>query len=237
METDDRRLRACGVTKTFQLGKVAVPALRGVDMDVGAGEVVVLMGPSGSGKTTLLSILGCILAPSAGEVWVMGRQAAGLPEAELARIRLAHIGFIFQGYNLFPTLEAAENVQVALDLRGVRGAAARDRAREALAVVGLADKARVLPRDLSGGQKQRVAIARALVGEPEIILADEPTAALDSETGRTVIGLLRRLAVDRGRTVVIVTHDVRIVEFADRVVRIEDGRIAPREGASGCCNA
>lgn len=226
------QLRASGVAKTFTLGKVEVPALRGVDMAVAAGEVVLLMGPSGSGKTTLISILGCILAPSAGNVAVMGRETAGLPEAELAKVRLAHIGFIFQGYNLFPTLYAEENVRVSLDLRGVKGHDAVKRSRDALAAVGLADKFRVLPRDLSGGQKQRVAIARALVAEPEILLADEPTAALDSETGKSVIGLLRNLAVTHGRSVVIVTHDSRIAEFADRVIRIEDGRIVgPTQGA------
>jgi putative ABC transport system ATP-binding protein len=223
-------VRATGVSKVFKLGKVEVPALRGVDLTVAAGEVVLLMGPSGSGKTTLLSILGCILTPSSGSVAVMGRETAGLPERALAPVRLAHVGFIFQGYNLFPTLYASENVQVALDLRGLRGAEADRRAVAALSAVGLADKARVLPRDLSGGQKQRVAIARALVAEPEILLADEPTAALDSETGRAVIGLVRELAVTRDRAVVIVSHDARIAEFADRVIRIEDGRIVDHGG-------
>jgi putative ABC transport system ATP-binding protein len=218
-------LAAKGVAKIFRLGKVEVAALRGVDLTVAAGEVALLMGPSGSGKTTLLSILGCILSPSAGSVAVLGRDTAGLPEGELAKVRLAHFGFIFQGYNLFPTLTAEENVRVALDLRGVKGADAVERSRQALDAVGLGDKFRMLPRDLSGGQKQRVAIARALVAEPDILLADEPTAALDSETGKAVIAILRELAVTHGRSVVIVTHDPRIAAFADRVIRIEDGRI------------
>jgi len=230
MATGGILLAATGVTKTFTLGTVAVAALRGVDMVSRAGEVVLLMGPSGSGKTTLLSILGCILAPTSGSVRIMGRETTGLAEPERARIRMAHIGFIFQAYNLFPTLYAEENVRVSLDLRGMAGTAAQKRSMAALAAVGLAEKANVLPRDLSGGQKQRVAIARALVAEPEILLADEPTAALDSETGRAVIALLRDLAVTRGRTVVIVSHDARIAAFADRVIRIEDGTIATTGG-------
>lgn len=230
MAGDRTLLAAVGVEKTFTLGKLRVPALRGVDIAIAAGEVALLMGPSGSGKTTLLSILGCILSPTAGRVTVMGRETAGLPERELAKVRLAHIGFIFQGYNLFPTLYAVENVQVALDLRGVSGPEAQRRSLAALEAVGLADKAAVRPRDLSGGQKQRVAIARALVAEPDIILADEPTAALDSETGHAVIGLLRELAVAHGRSVVIVSHDPRIAVFADRVIRIEDGRIVAEGG-------
>ncbi len=214
-----------GLTKEFRTGHVTVPALCGVDLDVRAGEVALFMGPSGSGKTTLLSILGCILSPTSGSLRIKGREAAGLPEKELAILRLAHFGFIFQNYNLFRTLTAAENIQVALDLKGIRGQEVQDRVAAALESVGLADKARMRPEDLSGGQKQRVAIARALAGEPEIILADEPTAALDSENGRLVIGLLRQLALKRGRGVVIVTHDPRILEFADRTVSIEDGRI------------
>jgi len=213
------------LTKTYAEGPAAARALDGVDLDIPAGEVTLLMGPSGSGKTTLVSIMGCILRPSSGSVKVLGREIAGLRESELPTIRLHHIGFVFQGFNLFPTLSAGENVEQAFDLKGVRGGAARKKSMELLSMVGLAEKYRAFPADLSGGQKQRVAIARALAGEPDIILADEPTAALDGTSGRTVLELLRRLAVTQQRAVVIVSHDPRTLSFADRVVRIEDGRI------------
>lgn len=215
-----------GVTKTYAEGSAGVPALRGVDLDVQAGELVLLMGPSGSGKTTLLSIMGCILTASSGSVKIGGLEVFGLREKELPRVRLEHIGFIFQGFNLFPTLTAGENVELMLDLKSVSGAPAKARAKELLEQVGLGDKYNSFPADLSGGQKQRVAIARALAGDPKVILADEPTAALDSTTGRNVMAMMRDLAHERGRAVVIVTHDPRLMEFGDRVVRIEDGLIA-----------
>jgi putative ABC transport system ATP-binding protein len=208
-----------------------VPALRGVDMDVDPGEMVLLMGPSGSGKTTLLSIMGCILAASSGSVRIAGMEVTKLGEKQLPPVRLKHIGFVFHGFNLFPTLTTGENIEVMLDLKGVRGAEAKRRAAELLERVGLGEKYGSFPADLSGGQKQRVAIARALAGDPGIVLADEPTAALDSRTGRNVIEMMRNLAHQRGRAVVIVTHDGRLREFADRVVRIEDGIIAPPESA------
>jgi putative ABC transport system ATP-binding protein len=214
------------VTKSYGSGATATHALKGVDLDVRPKEVLLMEGPSGSGKTTLLSIMGAILRPTSGRVIVGGRDIAKLPERELPRVRLEELGFVFQGFNLFPALTAQENVGIALDIRGARGAAAEARARQALDAVGLADKARSLPRDLSGGQKQRVAIARALVGEPRIILADEPTASLDAESGRRIMELLRSLATNDGRAVVVVTHDARIFEYADRVVRIDDGRLA-----------
>jgi putative ABC transport system ATP-binding protein len=218
-----------GVTKTYESGAVAVQALRGVDLDVAPGEVLMLLGPSGSGKTTLLSIMGCILRATTGSVRIDGREVARLSESMLPRVRLEHFGFVFQGFNLFPALTAIENVELALDLRGVRGRPARRRAEDALSQVGLADKADQLPANLSGGQKQRVAIARALVGDPSILLADEPTAALDSESGRVVMDLLCRLARERGRAVVLVTHDARTFQYADRIVEIEDGRVHPRD--------
>jgi putative ABC transport system ATP-binding protein len=218
-----------GVTKTYQSGAIAVHALRGVDLEVAPGEVLMLLGPSGSGKTTLLSIMGCILRATSGSVRIEGREVTQLPESMLPRVRLEHFGFVFQGFNLFPALTAAENVELALDLRGVRGRLARKRAEEALTRVGLAGKAAVLPANLSGGQKQRVAIARALVGDPAILLADEPTAALDSDSGRVVMELLCVLARERGRAVVLVTHDARTFRYADRIVEIEDGRVHPRK--------
>ncbi len=216
------------LTKNYESGEAAVQALRDVDLDIARGEVVLLMGPSGSGKTTLLSIMGCILRPTSGSVRIAGREVTNLSERDLPRVRLDHIGFIFQGFNLFPTLTAAENIELALDLKGVRGKAAKRRAGELIEQVGLSDKGDSFPADLSGGQKQRVAIARALAGEPDIILADEPTAALDSHSGRVVIEMLRNLARQNGRAVAIVTHDNRTLEFGDRIVHIEDGKIKER---------
>ena len=213
------------LTKTYAEGTAGVTALRGVDLDVCPGEIMLLMGPSGSGKTTLLSIMGCILTATSGSVRIGGREVTALNEKELPTVRLAHIGFVFQGFNLFPTLTAGENVELMLDLKGIRGGDARRRAHSLLEQVDLGNKYGSFPSDLSGGQKQRVAIARALAGDPQIILADEPTAALDSHTGRNVMELMRRLAHERGRAVVIVTHDPRMVEFADRVTHIEDGLI------------
>jgi putative ABC transport system ATP-binding protein len=213
------------LTKTYSSGASAVRALDRVSLDVFGGEVVMLMGPSGSGKTTLLSIMGCILWATQGSVRIRGREVTRLSEKQLPRVRLDNIGFIFQGFNLFPTLTAGENVELALDLKGIRGRTARLRARQLLGQVGLDDKRRSFPADLSGGQKQRVAIARALAGDPEIILADEPTAALDSQSGRAVMEMLSNLARLRNRAVVVVTHDNRVLEFADRIVHIEDGRL------------
>lgn len=202
-------------------GDTAVRALDEVNFRVQAGEMLALMGPSGSGKTTLLMVLGGLLKPTGGEVWVEGREVSTLPLAQLAKLRLARMGFIFQSYNLFPALNAIENVQLALELKGRPFAEANG----LLDSVGLGARARNLPRQLSGGEKQRVAIARALAGEPAILLADEPTAALDSVNGRAVVQLLSRLAHEQRRAVIVVTHDPRVGELADRVTRIEDGRL------------
>ena len=214
------------LTKKYEEGASGTLALRGVDLNVHSGELLMLMGPSGSGKTTLLSIMGCILTATSGSVCVAGREVVGLSEKQLPELRLEHIGFVFQGFNLFPTLTAGENVELMLDLKGISAAKAKKRAQELLDQVGLAEKYGSFPSDLSGGQKQRVAIARALAGDPGIILADEPTAALDSHTGRTVMEMMSDLAHKRGRAVVIVTHDSRVVNFADRIVKIEDGTVA-----------
>jgi putative ABC transport system ATP-binding protein len=222
-------IRAKGLSKIYREGETELRALQEVDLDVRSGVLTLLMGPSGSGKTTLLSVLGCILRASAGKLELLGEEVSAMPETELPRIRRDAIGFVFQGFNLFPTLTAAENVALALDVRGQCGAAAKKRAEELLAEVGLAQKARSFPANLSGGQKQRVAIARALAGDPPILLADEPTAALDSASGRAVIELLQKLARVHGRAVVMVTHDPRVLSFGDRIIHLEDGRIVKEE--------
>ena len=217
------------VTKSYGEGSAAVRAVDDVSLDVSAGEVLLMMGPSGSGKTTLLSIMGAILQATSGSVKILDTELVGLKESKLPDLRLSNIGFIFQGFNLFPALTAQENVEVALTLKGLSKSAARARAAELLEQVGLSDRRKHHPADMSGGQKQRVAIARALAGEPRIILADEPTAALDSESGKTVMEILTTLARDRGRAVVIVTHDSRVLYYGTRMVHIADGRLVEQE--------
>jgi putative ABC transport system ATP-binding protein len=229
---DDAAIAVREISKTYAEGEAAMRALDGVDLDVQRGELMLLMGPSGSGKTTLLSIMGCILRPSGGTIRVLGRDVTGLGERELPRVRLDHIGFVFQGFNLFSTLTAAGNVALALDLKGVPRREASRRAAMLLERVGLGAKRDAYPADLSGGQKQRVAIARAIAGDPPIVLADEPTAALDTHSGHAVMELLRGLARDRDRAIVIVTHDSRMLGYADRIVHIEDGRIVGDQAAA-----
>jgi putative ABC transport system ATP-binding protein len=189
------------------------------------------MGPSGSGKTSLLSILGCILSPTSGTVRIGGQAMTGLRAEVMARLRREHVGFIFQSYHLFPTLNAADNVRIALDVRGEQARSAIAKAKKALASVGLSHKSESYPRDLSGGEQQRVAIARAIVGSPSAILADEPTSALDGENGQAIMKVLTEIAKQQSRGVLVVTHDPRIVPFADRIIRIEDGRIVGEDGA------
>jgi putative ABC transport system ATP-binding protein len=227
---DQTRLEAIaakGVEMVFESGTERYRALKGVDLTVKTGDIQLLMGPSGSGKTTFLSILAGILTPTQGQVMLLGEDITRMSRNQLARFRLAHIGFIFQGFNLFPALTALENIEVALHLKGIRNGVARAAGLELLDQVGLASRAQHLPRDLSGGQKQRVAIARALAGNPALIMADEPTAALDSQNGQAVIELLRQLAKDGGRTVLLVTHDPRIIGVADHVAYLEDGLLQP----------
>jgi putative ABC transport system ATP-binding protein len=221
-------LDANGVKKTLGRGAHEVQALRGIDMSLRRGELTLLMGPSGSGKTTLLLILGCMLTPSSGTVTVCGNKTSNVDKEGLAKIRRDHVGFVFQSYHLFPTLSAAQNVQLALDIRRDRGRRARKRAREALEQVGLAQKVKTRPGELSGGEQQRVAIARAIVANPSIVLADEPTSSLDSDNGRAIMRLLKESAHDRGQAVLVVTHDPRIVPFADRILHIEDGLLVER---------
>jgi putative ABC transport system ATP-binding protein len=218
------------VTKVFEEGRQRVEVLKGITMDVAAGEVVSLEGPSGSGKTTLLSIMGCILTPTSGELSVAGAPGRRSDEGALREVRRRSIGFVFQQYNLFPALSALENVEYSLNVRGVRGRKAHEEAKRVLDLVGLADRRGFLPRDLSGGQKQRVAIARALAGSPPVLLADEPTANLDTAVGGQVLDLFQQLARSERKGLLIVTHDPKVRRIADRVVGIRDGRLV-QDGA------
>ena len=222
-------MEATGIAKDLGHGAGQIRALKGVDLALKGGQLTLLMGPSGSGKTTLLSILGCMLTPTEGTVRVRGDSIAGKNPEDLAKLRRENIGFVFQSYHLFPTLSAADNVRLALDVRGETGRNAADKSRAALAGVGLSNKTRNYPRQLSGGEQQRVAIARAVVGDPSVILADEPTAALDTENGKAIMGILAAIAKDPGRGVLVVTHDPRLVPFADRIIHIEDGLIVREE--------
>jgi putative ABC transport system ATP-binding protein len=222
-------LEAKEIIKVLGTGAGEIKVLKGIDLQLKGGELTLLMGPSGSGKTTLLSILGCILTPTAGTLTVAGKPTAGLTPEALADLRRTYVGFIFQSYNLFPTLTAEENVRLALDVRGSRGSDAIVAAQRALHKVGLRHKLKSYPANLSGGEQQRVAVARSLVGSPSVILADEPTAALDSENGVAVMSLLSQIAKDRSRAVLAVTHDPRTVPYADRILRIEDGLIVGEE--------
>jgi putative ABC transport system ATP-binding protein len=222
---------ARNITKTYGAGALAFQALKGVDMAVNSGEFVMLSGPSGSGKTTLLSIMGCVLSPTTGDIALLGQNLAGWSERQLAAFRLHYIGFIFQGHNLLASHTNAENVALTLTLRGISTREAMRSARELLDQVGLGDKWDRKPSDVSGGQRQRVAIARALAGQPKILLADEPTASLDAQSGLLVTEIMRDLAKQNNLTVIVVTHDSRIFHLADRIVRIEDGLILPDDAA------
>jgi putative ABC transport system ATP-binding protein len=218
-------LTADAVTKTFSEGREPVHVLRGVTLSLERGEIVTLEGPSGSGKTTLLSILGCILTATGGRVVVDGVSVDAARPERLPAIRRKSIGFMFQQFNLFPALSALENVEYALNIKGMQGTEARREAEAVLEAVGLGDRRDFLPRDLSGGQKQRVAVARALAGRPPILLADEPTANLDSQVGMQILEMFRQLAKRDNRALLIVTHDHKVRSIADRTVSIRDGQL------------
>jgi putative ABC transport system ATP-binding protein len=214
-----------GVTKRYGRGAGEVTAVRDVDLTIRSGEFLAVVGPSGSGKTTLLQLLGALDRPSEGEVLFEGRDLGRLPDRELTGLRLQTIGFVFQQFNLIPTLTAVQNVEAALAPRGLERDPRRRRALELLGTVGLSARAGHLPSQLSGGEQQRIAIGRALANEPRVVLADEPTGNLDSATGEEIVALLRALSEERGETVVLITHDARLAGRAVRIVRMEDGRL------------
>jgi putative ABC transport system ATP-binding protein len=222
-------IRAEGVRKVFGSGPLAFEALKSVDFQARRGEFVILKGPSGSGKTTLLSILGCVLSATSGRVQLLDEVVTDLSERHVPELRLAYIGFIFQSHNLIASFDALANVMLPLELRGWTRKEARAEATALLERVGLEDKVRNRIDQLSGGQRQRVAVARAIAGSPPILLADEPTASLDAESGLNVTQLLKDLAREQGATVIVVTHDNRITHLADRIVSIEDGAIVGSE--------
>jgi putative ABC transport system ATP-binding protein len=218
-------IEARGLTKVFGTGEVRVDALRGVDLEVPKGELLAIMGPSGSGKSTLLHILGGVDVPTSGQVLLEGIDLATLNDDERTMVRRRRMGFIFQSFNLLPTLSAEENASLPLVLDGVSAAKARERAIEALKLVGVAHRRTHIPSALSGGEQQRVAIARALATDPALLLADEPTGNLDSANGQQVTALLRRLVEERQHTIIMVTHDEMVAAKADRIVRFRDGLI------------
>ncbi|MGO9828611.1 MAG: ABC transporter ATP-binding protein [Myxococcaceae bacterium] len=226
------------VYKEYSLGRTLVPALRGVSLDVSAGEFISIAGPSGSGKTTLLNLIGCVDVASRGTVVVAGRNTAELSERELTSLRLNTIGFIFQSFNLVPVLSVFQNVEFPLLLqRKLNRAERRQRVMMLLEQVGIATHADHRPSELSGGQRQRVAVARALVGRPQLVLADEPTANLDSVTGEHIIDLMKELNERDGTTFIFSTHDARVMNHANAVVRLEDGKIVGREQPSAAAHA
>ena len=217
------------VVKIYRMGDIEVPALRGVSVRVERGEMVAIMGPSGSGKSTLMNVIGCLDVPTAGEYWLNRKRVSDLSDVELARIRNREIGFVFQTFNLLPRASALHNVETPLVYANVARSERRERAEEELDRVGLADRMRHLPSQLSGGQRQRVAIARALVNRPSILLADEPTGNLDSETTGEIMDLFEEL-YRQGQTIIVITHESNIAERADRRILLEDGQVVSDSG-------
>ncbi len=226
-------VEAAGLCKAYHSDAVSTPVLRDVALAVPGGECLFLVGPSGSGKTTLLSILGCVLSPDSGHIEILGENVAGFSPADQARFRREKVGFVFQRFHLFDALSAVENVQVAFDLLKWPRVRSRAKSLELLALVGLADKAASRVTRLSMGQRQRVALARALAGDPALILADEPTASLDAESGLNAMRVLKELCQSLEKTVIVVTHDSRIFDLADRILTLADGRIAGTGPAAG----
>lgn len=218
-----------GVGKEYRTGDQTIVALQPTDLILNEGELLLIIGPSGSGKTTLLSLLGCVIYPSYGDLWVDGQHVNKLSEKDLARLRLNTIGFVFQNFNLLAPLTAEDNVLMPLQLQGVRNADARDRTEQALKTVGMTDRRRSLPKQLSGGQQQRIAIARALVTNPKLVLCDEPTASLDKDSMGIVMHELRTLA-DGGKSVAVVTHDPRLKPYAHRIVEVDNGMVKEVSG-------
>lgn len=212
-----------GITKEYKLGKTIVRALRGLDLNIEEGEIIAIMGPSGSGKSTLMHILGALDTPTGGTAILDGQDLQQLKERQLVTLRGKKVGFVFQTFNLIQTLSAQQNVELPMIFQGIRKGERARRAKELLSKVGLADRVRHRPNELSGGERQRVAMARALANDPEIILADEPTGNLDTESGAPILALLKKLSTDDGRTVIIVTHDPDATAIADRIVRLRDG--------------
>ncbi len=229
--TNDSTLLASArhLEKSFRNGKLEVKALRGVDLDVHAGDFLALVGPSGSGKTTLLNLLGALDRPTSGEVEVLGQRLSTLGKGQRAQLRLRSIGFVFQAYNLVPVLTAAENVELVLELQGVGAKERRARALGVLSDLGLGELAHRRPSEMSGGQQQRVAVARAVAARPKLVLADEPSANLDGKSAEQLMAMMRTLHEEHGATFVFSTHDPRVVAHATRVVTLEDGRVARDE--------
>ena len=217
------------VWKIYQMGEVQVNALKDVTVKLGRGEFAAIIGPSGSGKSTMMNLVGCLDIPSKGEIFLKGRNIALLDESDLAALRGRTIGFVFQQYNLIPGMTALENVLLPLEIQEIEDDIAEKRAKELLALVGLSDKMQNKPSQLSGGQQQRVSIARSLACDPEIILADEPTGALDSVTGKEVIEILYRLWREKGKTIVMVTHDLQLAGYASRHIQLKDGEMVRDE--------